>query len=131
MLASWGYAYGPPRVVESGALEYLTHLRKLLDDRMLVLWGVGQRSEVIQGQKAGNGLRTGGSAATGAGCLWKISGGCRYEGTIGLSRCTDIVGAVGGIKEGILSCVCIVGSTDHAMGQTVYILREVSERCAR
>ena len=55
MLASWGYAYGPPRVVESGALEYLTHLRKLLDDRMLVLWGVGQRSEVIQGQKVGNG----------------------------------------------------------------------------
>lgn len=116
MPASSGYAYGPSRVAESGALDYLTHLRKILDGRMLALWGVGRRSGVVQDRKWGNGLRTGGFATTGAAHLWKSSGGCWYESTIGLSRCTDIVGAVGGIKEGILSGVCIVGSTDHAMG---------------
>jgi hypothetical protein len=64
----------------------------------------------------GNWLRTGGFATSGAACLWKISGRCWYESTIGLSRCTDVAGPVGGIMEGILSGVCIVGSTDHAMG---------------
>ena len=51
MPASWGYAYGPTRVVESGALEHLNHLRKILDDRMFVLWAVGHRSRVIQDRK--------------------------------------------------------------------------------
>jgi hypothetical protein len=55
MRASWSYAYGPSRVAETGALEQLSHLRKILDDRMLVLWAVGQRSEVIQGRKWGTG----------------------------------------------------------------------------
>jgi hypothetical protein len=45
MPASWGYAYGPS-VAESGAVEHLYHLRKILDDRMLVLWGVGQRCDL-------------------------------------------------------------------------------------
>jgi hypothetical protein len=86
--------------------------------------GVGQRSGVIQGRKWGNGLRTGGSATRGAGCLWESSGGCWHECTIGRSRCTDILGPVGGIMESILSGVCIVGSTDHAMGQSVYVLKK-------
>ena len=79
---------------------------------------------MIQGRKWGSGLRTDGSATRGARCLWKSSGGRWYEGTIGRSRCTDILGPVGGIKESILSGVCIVGSTDHAMGQSVYVLGE-------
>jgi hypothetical protein len=54
----------------------------------------------------------------GAASLWNShsSGGCRYESTISRSRCTDVVGPVGGIKEGILLGVCIVGYTDHAFG---------------
>jgi hypothetical protein len=54
----------------------------------------------------------------GAASLWNShsSGGCRYESTISRSRCTDVVGSVGGIKEGILLGVCIVGYTDHAFG---------------
>jgi hypothetical protein len=72
----------------------------------------------------GNGLRTGGLATSGAGCLWEISGGYWYESTIGRSRCTDVVGPVGGIMEGILLGVSIVGSTDHAMGESVYVLEK-------
>lgn len=72
----------------------------------------------------GDGLRTGASATRGAACLWKISGGCWYEGTIDVSRCADVVGPVGGIEEGILSGVCVVGSTDHALGQSVSVLQK-------
>jgi len=63
--------------------------------------------------------------------FWEGGRGCWDEGAVCLSRCADKVGAGGFIEERILSCVCIVSSTDHAMGQTVYILGEVSERCAR
>ena len=37
------------------------------------------------------------------------------QSTIGARNCTDVLGPVGGIKEGIL-LVSVVGSTDHAMG---------------
>ena len=55
ILASSRYAYGPSRNAESGALEHLSHLREILDDRMLVLWAVGQRSGVMQDSKWGTG----------------------------------------------------------------------------
>ena len=91
---------------------------------MLVLWGVGQGSGVIQGRKWGEWLRTGLSTTTGATCFWKICGGCWYESTIAVSRCTDVVGPVGGIKEGILPGVCIVANTGHALGQSFSILEK-------
>ena len=51
MLASSGYAYGPSRAGESGPVEYLYHLRKILDGRMLVLWGVGGSVSDLWGDK--------------------------------------------------------------------------------
>ena len=118
MAAWWGYACDPLMVAES---EYPYHRQILLDGRMLVLWGVCQRSRQNHG---GDGVCTDSSATAGACCLWKAGGGCWYESTIGVSGCTDIFSPVGSIKEGILSGVCIVSSTDHAMRQTVYVLEE-------
>ena len=81
-----------------------------------MIWGDSMR-------KAGEWLRTSGFATAAATCPWKSSGGRWYERTVCLSWCTDIVAAGGGITEGVLSGVCVVGSTDHAMRQSVYILK--------
>jgi hypothetical protein len=81
-----------------------------------MIWGDTMR-------KAGEWLRTSGSATTAATCPWECSGGCWYESTIFLSRCAHIAFTGGVIAEGILSGVCIVGSTDHAMRQSSYVLK--------
>ena len=69
-------------------------------------------------------VHTGAPATVATAVSFKVGGGRGNKSAVCLSRCTDIIGVGGGIEECILSRVCIVGSANHAIRQTVYILGE-------